>query len=493
MTLLPVFIADNPWWNAARNIGVDPDLVRFDAATVRFDHQIPFDLTVDAVYTLRGPRQVGKSTLLKRVIRRLLQNTDVSPRRILYTDVEAAGLGTVARLRDALSSYVTWARSAVGPDDRLYLFLDEVTGIRDWGTVIRTLYRTDTLKHVTVIATGSHALDLARGGETAPGRRGERLVEHPDWILMPLGFRDYVAAHDPTLAAALPRLDVFDAHAAYAAAQEVQLHGATLRALFNRYLLTGGYPHAMSEEGATGRIAVGAYRIYRDAIIGQMRRAGHDSGPFREVVSWAADRRLGQEFAWSDVSGGTEIGSKDTARRYIEDAERLFLWHVLYRAQEVREAARALRSPKKLYPVDPFAWHVLASWAAGDADPWAGSVTRLGDPTTRGFFVEAVAGDLLLRGYGPFALYHRRDRGEGATEEIDFVLHRGGAQALLEIKYRETVKPLDWKHLAQHGGGIIATPDDLRWKATDNVAAIPLPLLLAGYGDEISLYPAPLP
>jgi predicted AAA+ superfamily ATPase len=153
-------------------------------------------------------------------------------------------------------------------------------------------------------------------------------VEEPDWIMMPLAFRDYVTAHAPAVADALPPLDLFDPVSAYAAALEIQLQHDTLHALFDRYLLTGGYPHAMSEEQETGRIGNGAYRIYRDAIIGQMRRAGHDLGPFREVVAFTAlDSSAGH------VSANTEIGSKDTARRYLENAERLYLWHILYRAQ----------------------------------------------------------------------------------------------------------------------------------------------------------------
>lgn len=492
MAALPnEFIRDNPWWRGAGEIDRDPELVRLGQATIRFDHAIPFDLSADAVFSLRGPRQVGKSTLLKRAIRDLLSVRQTPPRCVLYTDVEGAGLNTHVRLRNALSSYLTWARSTER-DGRLYLFLDEVTGVKDWGTAIRNLYREGALANVTVVVTGSHALDVARGGELAPGRRGERDVAELDWILMPLAFRDYLAAHEPSIVSSLPTIDLFDPRAAYDAAQEIQLRQGEILALFDRYLLTGGYPHSMSEEQDSRRIVEGAYRIYRDAIVGQMRRAGHDSGPFREVVSWAANGRLGQEFSWNDVSGDTEIGSKDTARRYIENAERLFLWHVLYRAQSIDAQAVAPRSPKKLYPVDPFAWHVMASWAEGEKDPWSGSIARVSNPTYRGGLVEAVAGDHFVRGYGRFALYHRADRGQG-IEEIDFVLHRENSRALVEVKYRNQIKGVHAKHLANHGGGILATVDDLAWNAERNVSSIPLPYLLAGASERLTLYPAHLP
>lgn len=483
--LSPTLIRDNPWWADRAAIRQDADLRRLATADIRFEHSIPFALDVDAVYTLRGPRQVGKSTLLKRIVAQLLERQHVSPRCILYTDVEGASLTTVPKLRNALTGYVAWARG-VTSRDRLYLLLDEITGLRDWGTVIRALYREGRLDNATVIATGSHALDLARGGETAPGRRGERAVSQLDWVMMPLSFRDFVIAHAPTLGAALPTLDIFDPHAAYQAAEAIVLRSDEVRPLFDRYLLTGGYPHAMSDEQAHGRVAEGIYLLYQHAITGQMRRAGHRDAPFREIVAWVANGHLGREFSWNTVSGETEVGTKDTARMYIEDAERLFLWHVLYRAHSAERPTPALRSPKKLYPVDPFAWHVLASWAAGEADPWAASLARLATPAIRGELVESVAADHFVRRFGRLAFYHRSE----AQHEIDLVLHRARTRARIEVKYRQRVAPRDARQLVQSGGGILASVDEFRFDQTGNVAVIPLFALLAGYGESITLYPA---
>lgn len=487
------FIPDNPWWKGEEHIRDDADLGRFDSASVKYEPAVPFDLNVDAAYTLRGPRQVGKSTFLKRIIRTLLVDQRVAPRNILYSDVEGAGYTKAAALSTAVAAYITWARSAQSDrSERLYVFLDEITGVKDWGNVVRTLYRQGALTGVCVVATGSHAIDLARGGEIAPGRRGEQTVPHADWILMPVSFRDYVVAHDRTLASQLSSIDIMRPADAYRAASQMQPWGAQISPYFERYLLTGGYPHAMAAEATAGRISAGVYKIYRDAISGQMRRAGHSVPMFREIVAWAADGRLGQEFSWNDVSGETDIGSKDTARRYMEDAALLYLWHVLYRAQSVDNNAAAFRSPKKLYPADPFAWHVLASWIAGHKEPWDKSVERMANPTQRGAFVESVAADHFLRAYGPFARYHRTDAGSSKNEEIDLVVHREDQRGLLEIKYRNSIKTAHRKHLAKYGGGILATVDDVAWHAQDNVAEIPLYLLLAGMQEQVTLYPAPL-
>ncbi|MBM2811508.1 MAG: hypothetical protein HW416_2267 [Chloroflexi bacterium] len=83
----------NPWWTNAGWQASDPHLATASRA--------PYDLqptALDAIappnlYTLRGPRRVGKTTLLKQTIAVLCQ-AGVDPRRICYFAA------------DALSSYV---------------------------------------------------------------------------------------------------------------------------------------------------------------------------------------------------------------------------------------------------------------------------------------------------------------------------------------------------------------------------------------------------
>lgn len=477
---------DNPWWRDRSAVEDDPDLERLRAQPARYDHDIPFSLDVDAVYTLRGPRQVGKSTLLKRIARHLLIERRVGVRSLFFLDAEAMVVEGARDLQEVLEGFLDWSRSS-DPDARKYLLLDEVTGVSDWGTAVRVLHRRGALDRVTVIVTGSHALDLRAGGETAPGRRGEAEGVDLDWILMPFGFRDFVLAHEPDLERELPELDVFAPRTAYEAATEIGQYAEHLRPLFDRYLLAGGYPHAMAAEATRERIPRSVYELYRHAVTGQMKRAGHRESYFRELVAWVADRGLGNEFSWRDGSGETRIGSKDTVRAYLEDAEAMYLWHIVYRSHSATDPARALRSPKKLYPTDPFGWHVLASWGTRARDPWASSHERLEEGRVRGGIVEAVVADHLRRGYGDGVRYHRTTQGK---EEIDFLVAEGGEHGYVEVKFRDRIQASHGKWLAKYGGGILATKDSLAWEGEDRVAAIPVWSLLAGYGKPVSLYPS---
>jgi uncharacterized protein len=483
MPLSPDQLRDNPWWGDPRAIGGDPQLRELARAPLVFRPDIPFDLEVDAVYALRGPRQVGKTTLLKRVVEERLGD-GVPARTVMYLDVEGANIRTAHELQEAVRMYLEWVRSSY-PEQRCTILLDEITGVESWGTAIRVLHGRGDLEGCTVVCTGSHARDVKRGAERAPGRKG--VVEAWDWVLMPLCFRDYVALQAPEVAARLPTFDPTTPGDAYAAVQEIELHQRTLHPLFDRYLVTGGYPHAVSAEAAEGRIPPRVYRLYQEAFRGEVVRAGHREDLFRELVSWISASHLGSEFNWSDGSGGTAIGSHHTVREYLEDAQAAFLWHVLYRVKSLDSPVHAPRSPKKLYPVDPLTWHVLKGWVAGSRDPWGEAVMSLGDPQGLGVMVEAVVGDHLRRWRGPFTLYHRAAQGD---EEIDFVTFTGTDRALIEVKYRNTIKGRDSKTLRKYGGGLLVTRKDLFMDEDNRVAALPAPSFLAGLPAPLTLFPA---
>lgn len=476
-------IRENPWWGDPAAIDSDTHLRRLEDQPVVFEHDIPFALDRDAVYTLRGPRQVGKTTLLKRVVRRLLTD-GISPRQVLYSDVASAGIVDFTQLQEYIDQFVSHIRST-DANSRLFILLDEVTGIEDWGVAVRTLHGRGSLEDVTVIATGSHALDVRRGGERAPGRRGE--VEHWDWLMMPLCFRDFLALHRPQIVDNLPERTDLDPGGIYEAATEAHFQGRELRELFDRFLRTGGYPYAIAAEVEHGRIPDSVYRIYRDAVRGEVARANLGENYFRELVSWLGHKHLGREFSWSSASGDTTIGSKNTARKYLEAAEGLFVWHIYYRVLDPGKSRPALKSPKKLYPVDPFGWHVLSSWVRGESNPWRASLTRIADSAVKGELVESVCADHFRRRFAEFAYYFRDKKGR---REIDFALFSTPDKAnLVEVKYQKRIRRKHRKTLAEQGGGILATRDHLEWYEDDQVAAVPICYLLALLNWKISLFP----
>lgn len=483
MSLTPEHFRENPWWSDREAIDEDFHLEQLRDRQLVFDPGIPFDLENDGVYTLRGPRQVGKTTLLKSIVRELLVGRAVTPRLVMYVDVGAVGLGNHKGLQSFLASFLE-DTSSRHRGERRYMLLDEVTGIRDWGTAIRALYDRGRLADTTVVATGSHALDVKRGGERAPGRRGS--LDEPNWTLMPLGFRDFVSIHEPELEDSLDRWSSLSPEQLAREARAFHARRDKLEALFTRYEKTGGYPYAVDEEHRHGRVSRGAYRQFRDAILGEVTRGNLRESYFRELLSWLSHNRLGREFSWRDASGETQIGSKDTARKYLEASENLYIWRIFYRLMKPDEPRKALKSPKKLYPTDPFGWHALSSWVTGSRDPWKSTLRRLEDPEDTAALVESIVAEHLRRAYGELCYYHRES---GGGSEIDFVCFDGEARRhLIEVKYRNHIRDSDVRTVASNGGGIVLSKDTLEWREEANVAVIPVVYFLAGLPGRLTLY-----
>jgi len=72
----------NPWWSDPARIDSDKDIKAVESSSIKWRQEkiVHFALEKDAIYTLRGPRQVGKTTLLKKMIKNLLKN-GVKPQR----------------------------------------------------------------------------------------------------------------------------------------------------------------------------------------------------------------------------------------------------------------------------------------------------------------------------------------------------------------------------------------------------------------------------
>lgn len=479
--MLDQFARQNRWWLDASLIAQDRHLLRMRAVPLTWEPALPFDAQRDAVYTVRGPRQVGKSTLLKRHVASLLAN-GWPPRHILFLDVELAGIEKAPDLVAALRAYLDAERALLDPTPpRLVVLLDEVSRVHNWAGGLRGLIDNDELRGVTLIATGSHTRDLREGGERLPGRRGGG--SELDLVLLPLSFREYVGLVEPALP--LPdRLQLLDGSAlAHGAAQRIGIR-PRLGALFRRYLATGGFLMSLNDEVATGGIRSETFDLHRAAISGEFTRAGLRERYLREVVGWLASH-LGQEFDARGIAADTDIGSKDTAQHYVEMLVASYMLLVSYRANDPHDPAPAFRSPRKAHPMDPLIWHLLRAWAAADPDPWLAVQSSLRDPSATGHLVESVLTVHLRRAFGERVFYWR----PGREREVDFVVAVPGTPVRYgEAKYQARVRPRDAAAVASLGGGFMATLAADGWLAP-GVYAIPAAELLVLL-DSPSLAPA---
>ncbi len=488
-------VAQNPWWShGIQGLERDSKLHDLNNLPIRWEPPTSLiDLAQDGVYTLRGQRQVGKSTFLKLLARRAMVN-GYSPRSVLYVDAEAANARTYGQLATLIGGYLDELDIASNESRRL-LLLDEVTAIKNWQTAIRVLADAGRLRGATLVASGSNCKDVKTGGDRLPRRRG-RILDR-DLIIQPLSFRDYLLLVDATLCARLPAIhlkDFYNPREMYEAAQQAHLAGAQLDAHFARYLRTGGFLVSIAEEiDGGGIIPEHVFLDYRSAILGEVVRMGRRETMLRPIVQLLRNR-LGEEFDWRDLAREAHIANHETARDLVEDLELAYVWHIVYRVLDAEAGNVALKSPKRLYPVDPFTWHVLSAWSQGSDSTWATAMSTVADSTAMGKLAESVVADHLRRMNGPRTYYYRSRDGE----ELDFVTPHSSATpgGRIEVKFQNSINTRDHWPLRRHGGGLLLSKNSMALVAPKEnedkrsyVAVIPVSYALAVWPAP-SVYPA---
>lgn len=167
---LEAFLVEtNPWWQG-RPMRPLPPYKRwlFEPTLQRLQAGLA------PVTVLRGPRQVGKTTLQGHIIDHLLHQEQIPPQRLFRVQFDE--LPTLKRLADPVLSICRWfADRILGGSfnewaqrgEPVFLFFDEVQNLADWAPQIKALVDHHA---VNVLLTGSSALRIESGRDSLAGR-----------------------------------------------------------------------------------------------------------------------------------------------------------------------------------------------------------------------------------------------------------------------------------------------------------------------------------
>lgn len=159
----------NPWWEGKPGPALPPYRRWAFHTSLR-----KMETGLAPVAILRGPRQVGKTTLQMQIIEHLLKERQVHPKRILRVQFDE--IPSLRGLREPVLSISRWFENRIlgctfnetaARKLPAYLFLDEVQNLADWAPQVKALVDHNTLK---VLVTGSSALRIEVGRDSLAGR-----------------------------------------------------------------------------------------------------------------------------------------------------------------------------------------------------------------------------------------------------------------------------------------------------------------------------------
>ncbi|WP_243671461.1 ATP-binding protein [Vulcanisaeta sp. JCM 16161] len=217
-----------------------------------------------------------------------------------------------------------------------YIFLDEITYVSDWFRAIKYGIDRGLFKNDVITITGSTSIALRGDIETFPGRRGFGA----DVILYPLSFRSYIKALRPEIEVAPGWYE-------------------EIKNLFEKYLVTGGFPLSINSYFSFGMITSDVYKSYIDWIIYDTKRAGKDEGLLKEILSILLEK-AGSQISYNSIAKDLGISHR-TVSEYINLLNKMFLITVLNHI-DVNTGNKDYRKLIKIHFMDPFIYRVVSFW-----------------------------------------------------------------------------------------------------------------------------------
>jgi len=339
----------NPWWQNEE----DETIVTWKSRAIKWEPELIKNINLEpfCLHFLIGPRQVGKTTALKILINNLITR-EISPKSIFYYQcdelVDYKELGEV--IDDYYNARQYWNIK------RSFIFLDEITFVDEWWRAIKLRIDQNKMKNDIVIITGSASMDLLKSKERFPGRRGNG----QDLILYPLSFDKYV---DLFIKPGLKKVDITNIENYKECIQANKVFSDKLNQLFNNYLVSGGFPLAISDFAETGKIRETTKRTYLDWLKSDWQKTNKNERYIKEILSYIINSRA-SAVSWLSIAKNTSINSPHTIETYITTLENLYVLKILYHIDS--DFKIQYKKNKKIHIFDPFIHKLIAEYTRSE-------------------------------------------------------------------------------------------------------------------------------
>ena len=486
----------NGWWKTGKIPQNDENMRNWSLSKFKWKPRLGETIEdEEVIYVLRGPRRVGKTTLLKLRIEKLLRR-GILPVNIFYFPCDA--IENRKQLITVIDNYLSQQRKK---GEWTYLFIDEVSMLLDWQRSVKILIDAGRFRKCTVILTGSHSIDLRKGSESLSGRRGkiEKLrYGTPDKILLSAKFAEYIETLEPLLSKEIRELGLLDLKNRIAMIDELA-HGRIpkelqrlalftkeLDILLDQYMITGGIAQAINQYVTKHNIAEDTYATFVNFMVRDICRWKHDENYARQIL-----RRilgvLSSQISWNELKQGTDIRDSKTAESYVNVLKDSFAVAYYYQLN-VEKNSPDYASSKKIYFQDPFIFHACRGWVYGKR---SFDLTQkfMSSNEKKSKLIECIVGNHLSRfmfNRYPSSLYDPSNYvfyWKGKKREVDFAIDFDGKFLPIEVKYSDNIQKDDTRGIydfmktgCSHDFGIVTSKN--RLEIGKRYVIVPLPILL---------------
>lgn len=293
----------NPWWEKLfklENIKKREAIV--EAIEKKFSGR--------KIIFLTGLRRVGKTTIMKLLIKNLIEKKNTNPKNILYMSMDDYLLSKKTIL-DLLEEYRKLHK--IEFQEKIFIFLDEITHQENFELQLKNIFDSQNVK---ICCSSSSASILKNKKAYLTGRN--TIIE-----ILPLDFREYLEFKNI-------KIKKSDSH--------------ITEKIFEEYLVTGGMPEYVCNKNIEHLKELVDDILYRDiAAVHNIKNPQILKDFFILLME-----RSGKIVSINKVANILDI-SVDTAKRYLQMFAETYL---IYRVARWGKTNEKLLSPKKIYAAD---------------------------------------------------------------------------------------------------------------------------------------------
>lgn len=363
-------------------------------------------LDTPGIYILTGGRQIGKSTSCKLLIKYCLEHKIFSTNNILYLPCD--------EIYDAKELSVTlrfFLDSTA--NEKFLLIIDEITYVKHWERVIKSLADAGYFTHGLCILTGSDTLILKEAAMSFPGRRGKSA--QTDFHLYPLTFEEYVNLRHPE---SNPDIEI-------------------LYKLFQEYLICGGYLRAINDLAEYGEVTTATFLTYEQWIRGDFLKRDKKEDYLLSLLHALLTIGISQ-ISFSGLTQKIGLMSKETCIDYLKLLERMDVLFDL-EAFDQNKKQGFPRKDRKFHFLDPFIYRTISRWLVNEG--YANSVEE-------STLVESTVASHCYR-FGKTFYF------KGTQGEIDVIWLNQQITQAIEVKWANQLRANDLKTLKQFKNCVI--------------------------------------
>lgn len=286
------------------------------------------------IVILTGVRRSGKSTLMRQLMERLLQE-GTHPENVLYLYFEDLLVQKyLSQGSDLLEQFYAYYLEKYNPQGKVYLFLDELQGVKDFNRWLHTQYEFN--RNIKFVVSGSRRSLI--DSETATLLTGRNV----QFDIYPFNFYEYLLVHNVKVYGSDT---IEDIRAANFSQTTAILHH------FGNFLYEGGYPEIVLAKTNESKSAI-ANGYYRDILTRDVINPNNIRNPREiEVLGLQVLSDFTKTHTYRSL-GQPQGLSVDTVKTYLEYFYKSYLLfesrHFSYKTKETHD----VRRPIKIYVVD---------------------------------------------------------------------------------------------------------------------------------------------